>query len=104
MCQAVIENDQERSTIIKLKDCFEKERALGEESQFAKEFFDEGVTVENLESVTTVEILASYVNKDPHDTIIIYDYPRNTEDVEGAYHPRSFTHGRIVASRIFTQL
>ena len=102
MCQAVIENDQERSTIIKLSECFEKERALGEESKWAKVLSEEDVTVENLEPVTTVEILASYVNQDPHDTLLIYDYPRNNEDVEGAYHARSSTHGYIVAFCIFT--
>ena len=51
--------------------------------------------------MTTVEILASYVNQDPHDTLLIYDYPRNNEDVEGAYHARSSTHGYIVAFCIF---
>ena len=91
MCEAVVENDKERCTILKLSDCFEKERALGEESKFAKHLIpppgsDEDVTVtaENLESVTTVEMLASYVLTDVHDTVIIYDFPRTAEDVEGA--------------------
>ena len=86
MCQAVAESDTERCQIIKLSECVEKEKALGEESKFAKELItrnDEEVTAENLESVAAAEMLASYVNRNSHDTILVHDYPRTTEDVEG---------------------
>merc|ERR1711934_572278 len=42
----------------------------------------EEVTAANLESVAAAEMLASYVNRNSHDTILVYDYPRTTEDVE----------------------